>query len=89
MMFLCLLFSEEKSFTTEFFCLADCSNNFGAVIAGFNGNKEFAKSTASKFLTHLGLENRPIHCDRLQAPNLQATRNIVSSIAWSIYLAVF
>ena len=56
MMFLCLLLSEEKSFTAEFFCLADCSNNFGAVIAGFNGNKESEKSTASKFLTHLGLE---------------------------------
>ena len=47
-MFLCLLFSEEKNFTAEFFCLADCSNNFGAVIADFNGNKEFEKSTASK-----------------------------------------
>ena len=60
MMFLCLLFSEEKNFTAEFFCLADCSNNFGAVIADFNGNKEFEKSTASKFLTHLGLE-KPTH----------------------------
>lgn len=55
-MFLCLLFFEEKSFTTEFFCLADCSYNFGAVIAGLNGSKEFAKSTATKFLTHHGLE---------------------------------